>query len=340
LVSADKAVQKVYRDACLLPGRVTPQEMSLPDDTRDRITRIAVRRDRELLRAELDGLLGPPTLSESEAAAMVTACDGILDEGVRLARANGYEGMVAFVAKMDAWLQKCRRRGGGDFHRQVINYLAYEFKVAFYLCYANLWVTLIPWLKEHRGLDGVSERFLRLWHMQNQPVELPDGRYLPDVFCGQVLALHPLSGFVMKDPVLCAVAGRFFTSDAYDRVVALGRADSCAEYWEMVGALLTAAHLYRQAAREQEERRGRRDKQGGEDCAVVLSAEGLSPEGLLEELAARQGWCCASCGGELHFIRPQRAEGADTAELEFACRGCGTPARREVGHDELRNWLK
>ncbi len=100
--------------------------------------------------------------------------------------------------------------------------------------YANAWVGLIPWLREHRGLDTVSERFRRFWHNQNQPIEIPHGRtpggisypthhsalvakgdgnggltcqtlrmrtehigptHLRDAFSGQVLSLHPLSGW-------------------------------------------------------------------------------------------------------------------------------------------------
>ena len=36
----------------------------------------------------------------------------------------------------------------------------------------------------------------------------------PDAFRGQVLSLHPLSGFFMMDPALRAVAGNFFGPDA------------------------------------------------------------------------------------------------------------------------------
>jgi hypothetical protein len=336
LVSADKAARKVYRDACLHPNAVTPQEMSLPDDVRGRIEQVVARRDREVLRAELDGLLGPPTLSRSEAAAMGRACDGILDVGVRLTREGGREGMVRFLGRMDAWLQRCRRRGGDDFGRNLINHLAYQFKVAFYLCYANLWVTLISWLRENRGLDGASERLLRVWHMQNQPVQLPDGRHLPDVFCGQVLALHPLSGFLMLDPALCAAAGRFFGTQAYDRAFAPGQADLGSEYWGLIDAILTAAHLYRQAA-EQDWRRGSR---GAEGLAVAPSSEGPSDTFLLEEVAKRRAWLCPDCGGPLRYVGFGRDEGSVVADLEFACRICGKPSWRSLNYEELHASLE
>src|SRR5262249_28247822 len=150
---------------------------------------------------------------------------------------------------------------------------SYECKVSFYRCFANVWVDLIPWLRENRDLDEVSERFLRVWHMQNQPIEQPDGRVIPDVFGGQVLSLHPLSGFFMKDPALCTIAGRFFLSDAYERAMVQGRAEDCAEYWEFVGAILTAAGLYRQALDRQAERRGVRQRNSDDpDLARVADA--------------------------------------------------------------------
>ncbi len=80
---------------------------------------------------------------------------------------------------------------------RFVNLFSYECKVSFFTCYANAWVDLIPWLRKHRGLDKVSERFLRFWHNQNPSTGGADGR---DAFNGQVLALHPLSGFFMKDP--------------------------------------------------------------------------------------------------------------------------------------------
>ena len=89
--------------------------------------------------------------------------------------------------------------------------------------------------------------------------------YLRDVFSGQVLALHPLSGFFMNDPGLMAVAGRFFACDAFDRVMA-GRPGDCPEYWAFVGAVLDAAGMYRLAAEEQAAGRGvrcRRPRGGG-----------------------------------------------------------------------------
>jgi hypothetical protein len=181
----------------------------------------------------------------------------------------------------------------------------------------------------------VSERFLRVWHMQNQPVELPGGRSLPDVFGGQVLALHAASGFFMKDPALCAAAGRFFSSDAYERVFVLGQADSCPQYWELVRGIVIAGHLYAQAAREQKKGRGVREQEGGEHVAVVASAEALSHTSMLEDLAVHEHWVCASCCGELRYIGFDHADGSDSAELKFSCRNCEAPTRREVCYHEL-----
>src|SRR4051794_37791594 len=96
--------------------------------------------------------------------------------------------------------------------------------------------------------------------MQNQPEERADGSVRADVFGGQVLSLHPLSGFFMLDPALCAVAGKFFASDAYDLTFGQRQGDSCKEYWDLIGAIIMAAHLYKQAADEQAQRRDYRDR--------------------------------------------------------------------------------
>src|SRR5262249_35008521 len=150
-------------------------------------------------------------------------------------------------------------------------------------------------------LDPVSERFLRFWHMQNQPVELPDGRVLPDVFSGQVLSLHPLSGFFMKDSSLCAIAGRFFGSEAHDRALRGGDGKGCPEYWALIGAILSAAHLYRQALDDQGGRRGTRRNSSRPVEAAAVGAVNQSDAGFLEDFAAARGLRCPACDGPLRL---------------------------------------
>jgi hypothetical protein len=267
---------------------------------------------------------------------MEMTLEGILDHGVTLVREKGNDGLHEFLGRFDAWYEERRRKGRQGWLRPFLDWLAYECKVSFYLCYANTWIDLIPWLQRHRGLDAVSERFLRFWHMQNGPVRLPDGRIIPAVFRGQVLSLHPLSGFFMKDPALCAVAGRYFGSDAYDRVTVQGRAADCAEYWDLIGAVLTAAGLYRQALDEQRQNRGVRLRHGDGPGPGRTAPEERSPAGMLEEFAASRGLRCAACGGALRFqtFRAADAE-AEGFDAEFTCGACGLPARPHFARDDL-----
>jgi hypothetical protein len=74
--------------------------------------------------------------------------------------------------------------------------------------------------------------------MQNPPVRLSNGQWLPDVMAGHILALHPLSGFLMLDSALRQVAGRFFAGDAYERALRRGEVADCPEYWQLCGAIV------------------------------------------------------------------------------------------------------
>jgi hypothetical protein len=301
---------------------------------------VVENRDRDRVRAELDESLGRAAIPAEEVAAMRLTVDGILHQGVELVQQKGNDGLVEFLGRFDAWCAKRRKKGGQGWLRRFLDRFSYEGKVSFQRCYANAWIDLIPWLKEHRGLDQASERFLRLWHMQNQPIERPDGGVLPDVFGGQVLSLHPLSGFFMKDPALCVVAGRFLSSDAYERVTVQGQAEACAEYWDLVGAVLTAAALYRQAHDRQAERRGVHQRPSADPDVAQLAADTRSPAGLLEEFAGAVGLRCTQCGGQLlsRGFDPAEVE-ADDFDADFACRDCGHQARHRIARRDLEDSL-
>jgi hypothetical protein len=340
LVSRGNALQHVYRDAHLAPGATRPDGQSLPDSSRARIRAAVVSRDTGCVRGVLDELLGRPGAPVAEAAAMRQALDGILRHGVELVQKKGNAGLEDFLSRLDAWCAKRRKKGGQGWPRRFLDHFSYQCKVSFYRCYANAWIDLIPWLRAHRALDEASERFLRVWHMQNQPVVRRDGGVIPDAFGGQVLSLHPLSGFFMKDPALCAIAGRYFLSPDYERGAGRGHAADCAEYWSFVGAILTAAGLYRQALDQQAECRGaRRRPNEAADLAEVPDVA-RSPAGLLEEFAAGAGLRCVRCGGEFlsQGFHPATA-GDDAFDADFTCRRCGREARHRIARPDLTAWL-
>ncbi len=92
-----------------------------------------------------------------------------------------------------------------------------------------------------------------------------------------------------------AVAGRFFGTTAYDRALTHGKASSSAAYWELVGVILTAAHLYRNALDRQQ--RGARNR-----AAVSLevraepAADGAGDDlAPLRDFLAGRGLTCPRC---------------------------------------------
>ncbi len=340
LIASTKSLQQVYRDAHLAMGATTPQDCSLPDSLRQRIQDVVHSRDRFRVQQELNQALGRTAAPEREESAMGQVFDGLLQHGLDLLQQHGNEGMYQFLGKLDAWLSKRRKKGGQGWLRSFLNRLAYECKISFYTCYANVWINLLPWLRQHRALDGISERFLRFWHMQNQPLELPDGRVIPDVFTGQVLSLHPLSGFFMQDAALCAIAGRFFGPEACQDALSKGQVQICSEYWNLVGAILSAAHLYRQALEEAGQRRGRRQYHTGETHPAAVVPAAQSESGLLEDFVLGRGIRCPRCRETVCLTGYQPAEpGTDHFEASFRCRVCSAELQQRIGREELRNWF-
>jgi hypothetical protein len=259
---------------------------------------------------------------------------------VALLRQCGVDGLEQFLREVDHWLARYRKKGGQRRVRQFINLFAYACKTSFYRCFANVWIDLIPWLRLHRGLDDVSERFLRFWHMQTQPVELPGDEVIPNVFREQVLSLHPLSAVFMTDPALCAIAGRFFASDAHDRVFRDGDAADCPEYWDLLGAILSAAHQYSRAYDRQIANRGRPRTGGlGPEAATVVTGE-FSDLGLLTDFAASRGWRCPACRGPIRCTAfHPAADPEGPARAAFRCPPCARDVSHTLDYAALLGWI-
>jgi hypothetical protein len=343
-VAADKSLQRVFADAHLGPRAGDPATVGLDPHAGERIRRTVAARDPLGVRAELFRLLGPAPLDGGLAAAVEADIAAVLDRGVALVRDAGWDGMRYFLDALEAWGRLVRRRGGNPFRRTVLNHLSYLAKASFHLAYANLWVSLLPQLKAEHGLDPVSERFLRVWHFQNQPGLRADGTVAPDAFCGQVLALHPLSGVLMRDPALCAAVGPFFARSDHDDLFRDGSVAGCNDYWRMVEAVLLAATVYERARAAQPPARGKHGRKacprpgrwasGGQS---VATAEALDLAGL----ATAAGWACTHCGGDLVMTRGPTDvnDGAGRVEFRFSCRQCGAEDVRRVSRDELAEVL-
>jgi hypothetical protein len=379
LVGRCKSLQDVYHDAYLAPNSVSIDTSSLPDDVRRRIQDVVYSRDRSHVQQELDATLGRFDPPAKVLPLLQEAFRRWVGKGVSLLRRHGNAGLTQFLQEVEYWLAKFRKKGGQPWLRHFLYLFGYECKAAFYTCYANAWIGLIPWLREHRALDPLSERFLRFWHNQSQPVEIPHGQtsegilyptrrgaiavekeptgvsvpqavcfdtdpigptHVRDVFSGQVLSLHPLSGFFMKDPALCAIAGHFFATDAYERALRYGQAHLCSAYWNLIGAILTAAHFYRQALDRQPERRGVHQRENADHLARTRP-EDDSESTLLEDFALARKIRCARCGGELRLRTYHAAEpGATIFPADYACHACGHPVTITIAWTDLETWLR
>jgi hypothetical protein len=332
VLSGAKSTHQVFRDAHLAPGATTPEGESPPDNVNRRIREAVDSRDRTRVGSELDSILNAPApLPPVEREVMGLTFEWLLEHGRKLVREHDVEGARQFMAKVDGWAAAKRKKGNQGWLRTFLNRFAYECKVSFYTCFANAWIDIIPVLRRDHGLDPLSERFLRFWHMQNQPIHT-------DVFRGQVLSLHPLSGFFMKDPALLAVAGQFFGTDAHARVFERGETD-VPEYWDLVGAILTAGHQYRQALERRAPRR-RRGASAETRDGVTIDDQAMSASSLLADYATDRGIRCPGCGGELRLGGVEPAAPGSDARATFVCEPCGRDVPVVIRQADLVSWCQ
>ena len=366
LVSNAKSMQHIYLDAQL--GRSLnadstaqndnepPNIAALPDEDRKRINEVVASRNRHRIKAEFDQALGLFFEPDTERYSLTWMCESFLARGRELLHDQAMEGVNIFVDSLGRYLAKWRRRGKADFEHRFIDMLSYECKVGFYRTYANAWRSLIPWLEKHEGLDVLSKRFLRLWHWQNQPIEvaLPAGDpyaparrrdprvaepgidYVPDVFSGQVLSLHPLSGIIMKDPGPLSSVGSYVDSEQFDRVMDTGRADDCPAYWDFLEVVLTAANIYRLVRDQSLEKRTHHVSHSGAS-EVSVAENGPSDSQILNDLAAGRGWRCA-CGGHLEVLGHSVSLDSNVT-LEYRCTSCGQTRSFDLDEEQLTRHL-
>jgi len=360
LVNTARSLQDVYLDARLAPdvGRryattarwgdrsvgIARPPFSLPADEADRLRAVAHARDTALVRAELENLFLGPTPVPSEMPAFQRDAYAWIRGGVDALAAGDTAGLAAYVATLGPKIAGLRRRGGDDRSRRFLNRFAYQSKVAFYLCHANAWIGLIPRLRERHGLDEAGERFLRLWHHQNQPGDDdtagPGGNR--DAFFGQVLSLHPLSAFVMNDPAHLQALGAWIGHPEHDRLVAHNQVGSCAAYWDLVATVLIAAHEYKQARDDWDRTRTTRAVTGGDRADGTTRDEGPPPVATaLEDYAAAHKIVCPGCGGPVRFSgQVSEPAGDEGVSVSFRCHACGFTFVATVPVDDFAAWLR
>jgi len=377
LVNRDKGPQTIYRDAFLRPDSVRLAELSLPDETRARITSIANNRDRGAIKTELDAALDACTLNRGDLLGYETAFGIWVDKGVNAFRHRGQDGIVDWLKEVDGWLhfyrKRCPRRVRG-----FINFFSFQAKVSFYLCFANFWSSLIPWLEEHYALDALSSRFLRIWHNQGRVVEIPHGRtaggilyptsagaalrlpaayrsiapravvwqtehigptHIPDAFSGHVLSLHPLGWLLLSDAALRTNVGRFIASSKFDHAMQRGDLDDFDEYWGFIDAVLTAAHLYR-LARENYE--GERHRPGLRRAPAGASRQErvAAMDAFMAPFVASLNLRC-DCGNSFEYTRigAEPRTGSTSRTVSIRARGCRCRSTITVTRQQIEEYL-
>jgi len=375
LVNRNKSLQDVYLDALPRPDSIVLDCLSIPDETQQRIRDVITRRDRAGVKQELDRALAIYEPSREDRVGFAAAFQTWADKGVNSYRQSGEDGVVRWLEEIDYWLHKFRKRCPPRV-RRFLNFFSYEAKTSFYLCYANYWAGLLPWLQNHHGLDELSRRFLCIWHNQNRPIEIPRGRtpggiwyptsrgarlvlprrdgsltqngmlvemprigpeVLPDVFSGQILALHPLTWFLFADAALREVAGQFFVSKEVEGF-SRGQAGDYPKYWELIGAILTAAHMYRIAHDGFENRRGVRE-QGGNSVDAITSEDTPSARAFLDDFIASRDLRCP-CGAtyRCELLEPAREE-EESRQVPVICSNCGHRDTLVVTQAEIEAFL-
>jgi hypothetical protein len=360
LVATARSLQDVYLDAHLAADleaesapigrgrrsvRLSGRPSLVSAEEVRRLRGLARARDQALVREELErlflGQLPPP----EEMSAFQEAAGVWIGNGVVALKRGGTDALAGYVATVGQWMARFRRRGGEARVRRFVNLFAYESKAAFYTCVANAWIDLIPWLREHRGLDAISERLLRLWHHQNRPVEDdgtgPGGHR--DAFCGQVLSLHPLSAFVMNDAVHLQALGGWLGHPDHDRQGEQGAVGDCEAYWELVATILVAAHEYRLARDRWDQTRVTRIIPGSGDRAAeaVGDEDGPSMALALEDYAAECGTTCPSCAGAARVAGAEPDSlGGESSRIEYRCRACGHRFHGDVSVAGFEAWLR
>lgn len=377
LVNRSKGQQESYLDAFPKPGTIRAGEPVLPEDDRQRIRRVIESRDRTHVKQELDAALGAYQPSRGDLLGLEQAFAQWVDKGVNWLRLEREDGVAKWLHEVGYWLAKYRKRSPPRV-RAFINYFAYQAKTSFYLCYANSWVGIIAWLREHHGLNELSERFLKVWHCQNQPIAIPPGRtagglyypthcratllvpeprragtprqliwesprigpeYIPDVFSGHVLALHPLTWYLFADPALRELAGRYFASPECETVANYERASNCTNYWGLIEAILVAARKYRIARDQHRDRRGARIDDGQASSAAQADAPPLNSHATIDDFARSRGWKC-HCGAEYRCRKIEPPDQAGEAcRVLLKCADQGHSTSRKITSDQLGAFL-
>jgi hypothetical protein len=378
LIHRDKGSQRIYRDALLRPRSFSPEDLCLSPEVQVQIEQAVASRNRDAIQRQLDVALESAQLSDEDRIATCRAMDQWVNRGVARLRADGRDGLRAWLAEVDEWLTRFRKRSKGRL-RTFLDVFATECKLSFYLCYSNFWIGLLHWLEENQFLDPMSKRFLSIWHHQNRNVEVIHGRttsgiiyptsagrsillrddsgssrwhtftwqtehigpeVVPDVFRAQILALHPLNWILLSRVELREKIGRCISSPQFDVAMRTGRVAHFPAYWEMLESIVTAAHLYRHARLHNEARRTIRRPRRRSAMVEASTDLAIPPVMLLREFVDSLRRVCRCGGGTYRYTAADPPAGdRKVVMLQVTCCRCGSQAEIKVTRQELERYL-
>lgn len=353
-IAGNKSLQKAYLDAFLSAPqmkRLFAEKGSKRHDAivwnlndEAHVRAVVEACDRERLRAELDSVFGRFEPPPDHYGRMNFWYSQWVGTGVEQYRRHSAEGLSKHCVEIGKLMIEYRRGQTEPWMRDFLNMFAYEVKVAFYACYANAWSFLLPKIAKTYNLNPPSIRFLSIWHCQNQgvpgpidgmdhpsgspprAVSAPEGKdHFPDVFSGQVLALHPLSGIVMKDSSFREAIGHLIGSSDFDATIMRGYYD--ATYQEFLVTILKAGHLYRRAreflAGERTDRRLSKRKNVKGKFQAPSDPAPANEALLFEEVATTAGRKCPKCKSRaLRFEKRGDKSVNGKVVIGFQCQGC------------------
>jgi DNA-directed RNA polymerase subunit RPC12/RpoP len=325
----------VLDDRSVSGSPCTERTYSLPDDERARLKAIAHTRDLSQLRQELDRVFLGWIPTPDILPAYQEAAQAWIGNGIVALRNGGRAALSDYTETIDEWIQKYRRRGGQQHVRHFVNAFSYECKIAFYLCYTSAWVAILDHLVHNQLTDLTGMRLMSMWHNQNRADVDEQGRP-NDVFRGQVLALHPLSGIVQTSSDHLSVLGKWLNHPGYDELAATGRVGECSEYWDVVTTILIAAHEYLASHKQWDLTRGKKAVTSTNALAGKSRNDSTASAALFfEDFASERGINCPACSSRYRFNKFEIVDtDGYTVDAHYVCSHCGRPHNFTITYNE------
>jgi hypothetical protein len=198
-------------------------------------------------------VLGPPMLSDEVKEAYLRLCDELFGPAIAVVAEDEIAGFATLLAKWQQLMRSVGRRGGNVLQKQLLDILSYEARAALHRCYSAVWhYLLLPHLTNKYALNAESERFLRLWHLdQVNESDLGD-QALFHLFHGHIFALHPAAALFLATPTGGQLVGTWLSDGG-----------SQPAFERFLGGMYVAVFQYDNLRQAQIENRKKRPHEGG-----------------------------------------------------------------------------